>query len=246
MTGFEISSLGNNIGSFQLMSQLFTSLTFILFSFNSIFSGEISKSPLSDFCYMKEQNTTDLCTPYKEVGKLSDVLLVTVADDRYGRKQGKYGETQDKILKIFLNNLDFGIKKFAMWKWKHITQTDFYKENKAFLDNPNPSKNGRVYKSFVILDGLKQLQDGEFLIYNDCSPELWKNFDENYKVDKTKYNINVLKKLCISNNGILTIHVKWDNGKHVRRGEPGSHTHANFTLERCMKKMGLSEYRDSL
>ena len=110
-------------------------------------------------------------SPYTFTDASSNVLLVSVSDDRSGRKEGKYSETQDKIKK-FLNNPDFGIKNFAMWKWEHLLNTNFYKENQIQLDITHPALNGRVYKPFVILEGLKSIKDGEFLIYSDTSPEL--------------------------------------------------------------------------
>ena len=55
-----------------------------------------------------------------------------------------------------------------------------------------------------------------------------------------------MKKLCILNNDILTVHVKWDFNKHVEKQQSGSHTHTNFTLERCLKRMNLYKYRESL
>lgn len=175
-----------------------------------------------------------------------NVLLVTVSDDRSGRKNGKYAETQDKIEAIFRNNPKFGITRFSMWKWPDIENTDFYRENKQFLDNIQADMNGRAYKPFVILEGLKMLSNGEYLIYTDVSPEIWSKLNEDTKIDLNIYNIKVIKHLCDINNNILTIHVKWNDSEHVPQGSPGNHTHALFTLDRCIQKMGLWEYRNSL
>lgn len=175
-----------------------------------------------------------------------NVLLTSIADDRAGRKGGKYGATQEKIHKIFLNNPNFGITHFQMWNWNDIEKTDFYKENKVLLDDLDVLKNSRAYKPYIIYKGLQSLEDGDFLIYTDTSPELWSAIEENYIIDSNVYDLSVLKELCKKNNDILTVHVKWDGDNHVPMGCPGRHTHAKFTLERCMKKMGLLKYRNSL
>ena len=185
------------------------------------------------------------------------VLLVTVSDDRGGRKGGKYAETQDKIELIFRNNPQFGISNFHMWNWDEIAHTDFYKNNMILLDDIRADRNGRAYKPFVIYEGLKSLKDGDFLIYTDCSPEMWSVMTVDGIIDPLTYDLNVLKNLCIKNNGILTAYVMWNDKSSIfyeiaaaktsaYKEEYGCHNHANFTLDRCIQKMGLWEYRNSL
>ncbi len=183
------------------------------------------------------------------------VLLVTVSDDRSGRKGGKYEETQNKIMRFFLNNPQFGISNFCMWKWNDLVKTQFYEDNKVLLNNRQPNRNGRAYKPFVISEGLKLLNDGDFLIYTDSSPEMW-SMDENYELNPAVFSIDVIKKLCIQNGGILTACTSWNDTSdpryHLALAQPfhsleyGLHTHSNFTLDRCIRKMGLWEYRNSL
>jgi hypothetical protein len=165
-------------------------------------------------------------------------VLVTVSDDRSGRKGGKYSETQDKIKELFLKSPDFGISEFFFWKWGDIKNTKFYEENKKMLDHIDPAMNGRCYKPFVILDALKSIGDGDFVIYNDTSPEWWEN---RKSIDTSLYDLEVIKNLCIKNNGILTSDVTWITNWGI-----GDHTHENFTLERCINKMEMQEYRYSL
>ena len=168
-------------------------------------------------------------------------VFVTVSDDRSGRKGGKYSETQDKILRLFKNNLSFGISEFAFWKWKDIEESDFYKNNNKMLDQVDPAMNGRCYKPFVILESLKSADEGDFIIYNDVSPEWWKEWDPNQRIHPRNYNLDIIKNLCLQNGGILTSDVTWYLG-----GEIGDHTHENFTLERCIDRMGMLDYKYSL
>jgi hypothetical protein len=168
------------------------------------------------------------------------MILVTVSDDRFYRKNGIYGETQKKIETLFRNNPDFGIKDFLSMTFDDLTKTEFYQQNKVLLDNVDPARNGRAYKSYAVQQGLASIEDGQFLIYTDSSSEMW-DFDE---IDLSQFNIEVIKDLCRQNNGILTAFVKWDT-RHIKPGLKGIHTHENFTTDRCMRVMGLERYAKS-
>ena len=103
--------------------------------------------------------------------RIEKVVFVTVSDDRSGRKGGKYSETQDKVLNLFKNNPTFGITDFHFWKWEDIKDSGFYWENKKMLDHIDPAMNGRCYKPFAISEAMESVDDGDFVIYNDISPE---------------------------------------------------------------------------
>jgi hypothetical protein len=162
-----------------------------------------------------------------------NISFVTVSDDRFGRKEGKYSATQDFILDT-LRNSPMIFSNFFFWKFNDILSTDFYKENKKMLDNPDPSMNGRCYKPFTILEALKSIEDGDFLIYNDVSPEHWRNLS----FDTSIFSLDVIKNLCSSNGGILTTESIW-----IVDNEVAPHTHENFTTEACMNRMGMQKYR---
>jgi hypothetical protein len=171
---------------------------------------------------------------------MSKTILVTVSDDRFGRKDSQYGITQDKIHAIFRNNPQFGIDEAGPWTWDDIAFTNFYLDNKKLLDQSDAGMNGRAYKPFAIQRGLIAIKEGDFLIYTDCSPEIW-NMPADWKFPEI-YKLDILKDLCVKNNDILTAFVKWDN-KHIPSGELGIHTHHNFTTNRCMNVMGLQKHR---
>ena len=95
---------------------------------------------------------------------MSKVALVTVSDDRSGRKNGKYSETQDRIRTLFEQHVNFGITDLFLWKWEDIIKTNFYLENKKILDHMDPAMNGRCYKPFVIKEALEKLAAGASLV----------------------------------------------------------------------------------
>lgn len=172
------------------------------------------------------------------------VILVTISDDRAGRKDGKYAETQDKIHTIFFEgaNDDFGINCGLMMNFDGLEKTEFYEKNKTLLSNIDAGINGRAYKPYVISRALASIADGDYLIYTDCSPEIW-NMPADFRIDPEVFDIEILKGLCTDNNDILTAFVKWDEVE-ILEGQLGIHTHANFTLNRCITKMGMHFYED--
>lgn len=172
------------------------------------------------------------------------VILVTVADDRSGRKNGAYGKTQDKIELLFKSRSNFGITDYLMWKWQDIIESKYYEQYKSRLDIINPELNGRLYKPLAIKEALSHIDIDDFLIYNDTSQELW-NGVENINWDL--YDLNVLKNLCMFNGGILTAHAEFDHdGIQCRNigwpnpynyDVPGYHTHEIFTRPECLSIM---------
>lgn len=168
-------------------------------------------------------------------------IFVTVSDDRMGRKNGLYGQTQDKVLD-FLHNNAFGITDFLFLKYNDIVKTDFYLENKHILDIYEPAFNGRCYKPYAILEGLNKIEENDFLIYNDVSPELWNFINSNNTINKNEYDINIIKKLCESNNDILTVYCEVLLNNSIEN----YHTHENYTLDVCMKRMNLENCKHDL
>lgn len=164
------------------------------------------------------------------------VLFTTIADDRSGRKGGRYSEYQDKLRDLFLRYPDFGVDSFAFWKWKDIAATSFYQDNHRMLDHPDADMNGRCYKPFIILEGLRSVSYGDFVIYNDVSPGMWANYPT---INTETHSIEVVKDLCSNNGGILSAAGRLGNSIY-------DHIHENFTLERCLNKMGMQEYRYDL
>jgi hypothetical protein len=153
------------------------------------------------------------------------LFFTTVSDDRFGRKGGEYSKTQDSVQDILKSNEHLNISELFFWKFQDLISTRFYKENSEILNNPDPSINGRCYKPFVILDSLMRISDGDFLIYNDISPEHWRNVSFESQI----FNTEILKQLCSENSGILSTEPIW-----IVDSEIVPHTHENFTTEICM------------
>lgn len=170
------------------------------------------------------------------------IILVTVSDDRFGRKNGEYEKTQNKIESIFKSNPKFGINNFLMLKWTQINESNFFKENEQLLSHTDAAVNGRAYKPYAILEAFKQVNEGDYIVYTDCSPEMWK-MPKDFKITNDEFDIEVIKNLCKNNDDILSCFVKWKD-KYLYPGELGIHTHKYFTLNRCMDKMNLRFYED--
>lgn len=168
-------------------------------------------------------------------------ILVTVADDRMGRKNGKYEATQKKIGDLFHSRctpkeMFFDLAHHA--NFEDITQTTFYQNNKALLDNVDPARNGRVYKPFAISEALNRIDYGDLLVYTDCSPEMWAGCGTSWFGGTC--DLNNLYKLCESNDNILTHFVRWDT-RDMAGDDLGIHTHMNFTTDLCMNAMDIPD-----
>lgn len=165
------------------------------------------------------------------------LFFTTVSDDRFGRKGGIYSQTQDHIRVLLESYKHLNISELFFWKFEDLKSTDFYKENSEILNHPDPAINGRCYKPFVILDSLMRINDGDFLIYNDVSPEHWQNLSFESEI----FDTEILKDLCTANSGILSTETIWTVDSEV-----APHTHENFTTEICMDTMGMKNYIHSL
>ena len=197
-------------------------------------------------------------------------MLVSVSDDRAGRKGGLYRQTQQRVQHLF-ENWNFGITDFFMWTYDNVTKTEIYAQNRALFDEKVADMNGRAYKPLAIYHGLMELREGDFLIYADSSPEMWKGFDVKQKLPAGDYDLSVLKELVRWNRDVLSSYYYVDHKdpkfgleKLMKEGymqkarwrtkpanatgtstDLGDHTHAYFTTDKCMQAMGLLRYRDS-
>lgn len=179
---------------------------------------------------------------------MSKTILVTVSDDRSGRKGGLYEATQNKVTKIFIRNRL--VDEQQPWTISSILNSyhlepeihNFYLENKVMLDNPDAAINGRIYKPFVIKMGLDSIEDGDYLIYNDVSPEMW-TMKDNIKLGSV-YDIEVIKGLCRQSNDFLVAFVKWSPDDFLEN-PLGIHTHHYFTLSDCIRIMEGHGYENS-
>lgn len=156
------------------------------------------------------------------------IKLTTVSDDRSGRKGGQYQATQKKIAEYLGDWIE----------QRHYNIADLPPFSPLLL-NEDAAKNGRVYKPWVINNELMELDNGDYLIYNDCSPELWEGMQS-----LTEYSLDVIKELCDRAGGILVGFVKWDS-RHIPPGGLGRHTHHFFTLDNLLKDYCNDKYRES-
>jgi len=168
------------------------------------------------------------------------VVLVTVSDDRGMRKNGMYGITQNKVRNIMRRNNHFGISDLYFYTYDDIVGSEFYECNVNMLKCIDAAHNGRCYKPYVIQCALRNVSEGDYVIYNDVSPEWWE-VGEDFVIGD-EYSLKVIQSLCDKNDGILSCSVSW----MAPNGVFANHTHEYFTSERCMRYMGMERYRHCL
>lgn len=160
-------------------------------------------------------------------------ILISCSDDRQMRKGG-YESTQKDMDRL----LSFaGIEVEHTHYYTRFVEA--YLGKYPILSNIDAGMNGRAYKPLAISFSLDKLNEGDFLIYNDCSPEIWSGVE--FYAD---YSLQVIQDLTESNHDILTAFVKWDYQNIPHKGL-GMHIHKYFTTDLCMDTMGLRAYENS-
>jgi len=177
---------------------------------------------------------------------MNKTYFVTTSDNRSNRKGGLYQVTQDKVkilLEKYQKNLQIDYLRFYNWEYMY-NDKQFYNKYKYLIEWINADINGRIYKPYYILKTIEEANEGDFIIYNDVSPEIWDfplNNEETFiKRISPHYNLNCLKDLCISNNGIACFYPYYYYEKKY------IHIHKFFTTKECLLKMDSDKYKNSL
>ena len=175
---------------------------------------------------------------------MSRTIFVTVSDDRHGRKGGKYEKTQSHIHTFLKENKSFGVTDHLAITFKDYSQSSEFKNNFDSQSDIRPHVNGRAYKPYAIREALRKINDDDFLIYNDCSPEIWGDVaNGTYKKISSIFKLEVLKEMCVCNRDILTPY-NIAGKKGFVDPKYNEHTHRFYTLSKCIKTMGFEEYEN--
>lgn len=172
---------------------------------------------------------------------MTKTIFVTYADDRFGRKDGKYAQTQRGIYEWLKRHHGFGISHQVHFGFDEWSRSDEFLNNQETQSLPDPADNGRTFKPWSIKQALDMINHGDFLIYNDCSPELWRCLGGS--INPFTHSLGVLHGACMRNKGVLTSYVSVPG--HPIPPENNEHTHKNYTLDLCMNTMGMIKYAKS-
>ena len=154
------------------------------------------------------------------------IVMVTYADDRFARKRSRYTQTQNQVVEVMSRHPD--IKRVLRLTPSELFQTSLYRQYTKYYEKGFFAGAGYSFKPFFIREALRTVDDGEYVLYHDCSPEIW-NFDLNY----TSVSLQPIMEACTRNSGIIT--PDWDNPKHV---------HRRMTQPTCMQLMRLEHLAD--
>ena len=170
------------------------------------------------------------------------IKFISYADDRFGRKGGKFIKTQEKMTKLFQNHPQ--INDITSYTDKDLINTNFYIKNKILLDK-GPSLTdgaGNMQKLYFIEQELNYIPENSYLLYHDASPECWENIKANHgtkfqKLSNNAYNnISFIPylEMCDKNKGILV-----GKARHTE-----NITHRFYTSPTCIRLMGLEQFID--
>ena len=157
----------------------------------------------------------------------TEVRVLTYSDDRFGAKGGAYRKTQQAMHEVFFRHPDI---HQVVNKTEHdLLKTSFYRKHKDVLSRGNLTIHaGCMQKIFFIKEELDKMGEGEYLLYHDCSPEIWDFENDKYH----EYRLQPLLEMCTSNKGVIMA----DTGSD-------SHSHHQFTSSKCIDLMGAHEHR---
>lgn len=130
-----------------------------------------------------------------------DLYLLNYADDRFGHKGGRFLANQARLNESARKQ---GIKKIVSWTWPKLQDTNFYQENKTYLEKSR-FDNGAVWKPFIVQQLLSEIQIGDIILYYDCG---------NYTINRSP---KILTDLCIRNGGTLFHEWGEKNSKYTKR-----------------------------
>jgi hypothetical protein len=99
------------------------------------------------------------------------VVLTNLSDKLYESSRKRLNDSARR----------FGIEKFNSFDFEDIKGTDFYVSNKIILDIAKGT-GAWLWKPYIILESLKDLDEGDIVIYCDCGAEIIKELDPLLKI----------------------------------------------------------------
>jgi Ca2+/Na+ antiporter len=181
--------------------------------------------------FIMKKNGSDQTKQIKENARQEDIVVLTYADDRFGRKDGGYKSTQSFIKQALADHPD--VRDVITLDEKDLFSSTLYKKFKDWYDLPLHSGGaGNGFKPFFMLKILDRMSDGDYLLWHDSSPEIWDR-DKDY----TKIRLRKFMRMCTLNRGILVPAFPSILGD--------KHTHEMMTTPQCMDIMGTSRYKEN-
>jgi hypothetical protein len=131
------------------------------------------------------------------------VTLLNYADDRFGHKGAIYKRSQQAMSESALAH---GIDSVISWDWEMLASTRFYRDHREYLERPY-HLNGFVFKPYLVLRTLDELNEGDILIYYDSG-------DGGHRFDTS---VKPLVDMCVTNGGTLIHQWGESNQKWTKR-----------------------------
>ena len=96
-----------------------------------------------------------------------NIILTNLSDKTYAASRHRLNDSAKK----------FGIDQIRSYDFEYIRKTSFYKKNiEIFLQ---PTGIGYwLWKPYIILEAMKDMDNGDMVIYSDCGIEIIININE--------------------------------------------------------------------
>jgi|WetSurMetagenome_2_1015567.scaffolds.fasta_scaffold00103_24 hypothetical protein len=112
-----------------------------------------------------------------------------------------------------------GVDKFIRYETKDLQIDNFWQENHCILSQPLGA-GFWIWKPFIILQAMKQTEDGDIILYTDAGVEVLNSLNPLFKITETSKDNRMLFALTMNY---------------------GTHRHSEYTKRDCFVLMGQDE-----
>lgn len=157
-----------------------------------------------------------------------NIHFLSYADDRFGRKGGRYRQTQIAVAELMLAHPD--IADVLSFTQDDLTGTEFYEKHKDLLEKGITQAAGNMQKPFFVRKALGMVPENSYVLYHDISAEIW-----DLNLDYIQWPLRLHARMCDQNEGVLL----------ANAGQDATYClHRHYTSPTCMRLMQVERFKD--
>ena len=160
------------------------------------------------------------------------IHLLTYADDRFSRKEGRYRLTQERLASMLATHPDIaGVMTFTD---EDLVASEWYAKNEKLFGMGCTLGAGNAQKPYFVDKALSTLAEGQLVLYHDCTPGIW-DFSKDYGL----VSLQPLIRTCDQNGGVLV-----GNISSLRTRARFPHLHRSMSAPALVKTLHAEEFLD--
>ncbi len=158
--------------------------------------------------------------------------LLTYADDRFSRKEGRYRLTQERLTSKLATHPD--IADIFSFTDEDLVASEWYAKNEKLFGSGCTLGAGNAQKAYFVDKVLSTLAEGQLVLYHDCSPEIW-----DFSRDYSRISLQPLIRTCDQNGGVLV-----GNMSSLRTQARFPHLHRSMSAPGLIEALDAEEFLD--